>query len=966
MDSFVPRTGHLLFAATLLYFSAGVVFYEPLWEYFFGSEKQATALSYQEERLYFAIFSSTCLEVVFWLSQLLVYLVMLNPASVEGVERIEKRHRKYPSDELLKKCLQDVLIGHAVRPFLLWVFYPLLKWRGIGLASSGAPPSVFVLLAQIFICVQVDDFLFYWVHRWFHENKFLYKHVHKQHHEFGYTVGLATEYAHPVEDFANFIPTIAGAFLLGAHASVLIGYVGLKLWQSVDAHSGYVMPFPLSPWNLLLGMDCSRAHDFHHSNNVGNYGGYFTFWDSVCGTDAAYKRHMGKNKHKTAKERPRGASSPNSGTGKVRISLLFFVIFAQGLYGLVSADGTSCLRNCNGHGECRNYQCHCDTGYIGEACEQFVGGSNSGDLVHPILSVGSYNLTQKNYTSTLRKLPLIFVGFSSHSCTKCVNVEGEYEHAMGTLTTLKVPLARVDSDHEDYIVSQYPPFQVPYIRVCRWGKCTNFDQPHTAKNIIAYAKKMAAVVSAPLNRVNTIENFLSETEDDPHACRVLTYFGTETERKRFGEEYEEYLEAANELKHISTLEFAEIDQIDGRSLSIFTFSKHPPYTMFNDAKDGTGVAKYKAPALSIRCGSGSSESLQLDEFYGGERISLRTWILSRSVPLLGPLDPVNFKTYENLHIPMFLTFLHLKPKKKKLKKKNKEVKKMLRALAKSYRGKVAFLTVDVLKYGDRMRRLGLFGGRAAAPCGALNVEDGGIRPFNQLETFSKSNVDHFINDFLGGRVPPSTSSEQHKAALAVTEHLRDVHTTQSRKSSKPSYPADGTRFKKGVRENFDDSVAYIQKLSMVDRSFTKIALNEVMDVVVLFHSTDGSCEKCEYLAPYYKKTARRFADLKINSIEIAEFDVAFEPPPFEVPNLPAIVLFRAHNSQPPYPFYSGAAKPSLLIRWIREHAGIKFELGELPQFDENEKELYKEQIKAFKLDQPIAPSGGIAGHGDEL
>merc|ERR1711991_1188170 len=92
-------------------------------------------------------------------------------------------------------------------------------------------------------------------------------------------------------------------------------------------------------------------------------------------------------------------------------------------------------------------------------------------------------------------------------------------------------------------------------------------------------------------------------------------------------------------------------------LSPFNFSQHKPYTMFNDAKDGSGFGKYKAPALSIRCGTRSSESLQLDEFYGGERISLRNWILSRSVPLLGPLDPVNFKSYENLHIPMFMTFL---------------------------------------------------------------------------------------------------------------------------------------------------------------------------------------------------------------------------------------------------------------------------------------------------------------------
>ena len=43
-----------------------------------------------------------------------------------------------------------------------------------------------------------------------------------------------------------------------------------KLWQSIDAHSGYDLPFPLSPWSAIKYMDCAPAHDFHHSHNHGN------------------------------------------------------------------------------------------------------------------------------------------------------------------------------------------------------------------------------------------------------------------------------------------------------------------------------------------------------------------------------------------------------------------------------------------------------------------------------------------------------------------------------------------------------------------------------------------------------------------------------------------------------------------------------------------------------------------------
>ena len=39
---------------------------------------------------------------------------------------------------------------------------------------------------------------------------------------------------------------------------VLWLYVSLKLWQSIDAHSGYDLPFPFSPWSALHVRVCAR------------------------------------------------------------------------------------------------------------------------------------------------------------------------------------------------------------------------------------------------------------------------------------------------------------------------------------------------------------------------------------------------------------------------------------------------------------------------------------------------------------------------------------------------------------------------------------------------------------------------------------------------------------------------------------------------------------------------------------
>jgi len=43
-------------------------------------------------------------------------------------------------------------------------------------------------------------------------------------------------------------------------------------------------------------MDCAPAHDFHHSHNTGNFGGFFIFWDWICGTDGRYNNFLAKKK----------------------------------------------------------------------------------------------------------------------------------------------------------------------------------------------------------------------------------------------------------------------------------------------------------------------------------------------------------------------------------------------------------------------------------------------------------------------------------------------------------------------------------------------------------------------------------------------------------------------------------------------------------------------------------------------
>ena len=84
-------------------------------------------------------------------------------------------------------------------------------------------------------------------------------------------------------------------------SSSLGAFLALRMWKTVDAHCGYDLPFPLSIHHILPGQLGADMHDFHHEKNMGCYGAFSLFWDSLCGTDQdfyEYKRKLKKNKEK--------------------------------------------------------------------------------------------------------------------------------------------------------------------------------------------------------------------------------------------------------------------------------------------------------------------------------------------------------------------------------------------------------------------------------------------------------------------------------------------------------------------------------------------------------------------------------------------------------------------------------------------------------------------------------------------
>merc|ERR1711991_918210 len=102
---------------------------------------------------------------------------------------------KFPSGSLLAETVKTIVVNHLViQPLLLW--YAYIPFKRMGLPVDSSLPPLSELASHLATAVVVNEALFYFAHRALH-TKALYKAIHKQHHRYYASVGIASEFAHP-------------------------------------------------------------------------------------------------------------------------------------------------------------------------------------------------------------------------------------------------------------------------------------------------------------------------------------------------------------------------------------------------------------------------------------------------------------------------------------------------------------------------------------------------------------------------------------------------------------------------------------------------------------------------------------------------------------------------------------------------------------------------------------------------
>jgi len=141
---------------------------------------------------------------------------------------------------------------------------------------------------EVLLISLVDDAFFYVFHRSLHENKWLYRKIHKIHHKAFTPVPVEYIYVHPLEWMGGSLGIVLGVLVLMAFqggevsAVTFLIYSAIRNFHELDIHSGIrskVLP------TLFPFIGSAEHHDKHHSRpNSGNYGSTYMLWDKVMGT----------------------------------------------------------------------------------------------------------------------------------------------------------------------------------------------------------------------------------------------------------------------------------------------------------------------------------------------------------------------------------------------------------------------------------------------------------------------------------------------------------------------------------------------------------------------------------------------------------------------------------------------------------------------------------------------------------
>lgn len=226
--------------------------------------------------------------LVYWLFGAIYTILDLidKPAALKRYKIQPGTNEPVDKDRLIK-VICYVLFNQVIIHFPFATFcYTIMKWRGP--PPLRTLPTFHWVLVEMAIFLIVEEIAFYYSHRLLH-SRYLYKYIHKIHHEWTAPIAVTAIYCHPLEHVvSNLAPPFLGVLIAGSHVATAYLWFFLAILNTLNAHSGYHWPLFPSP----------EAHDFHHLK-FNQCFGILGVLDRIHGTDRLFRSTRNYDRHTT-------------------------------------------------------------------------------------------------------------------------------------------------------------------------------------------------------------------------------------------------------------------------------------------------------------------------------------------------------------------------------------------------------------------------------------------------------------------------------------------------------------------------------------------------------------------------------------------------------------------------------------------------------------------------------------------